>query len=41
MKVRCVIIGVLMGIILNSTIQYIGDWYYNLWQDLYKEIEEA
>ena len=39
MKVRCVIIGLMMGIILSSAIQYVGDWYYNLWQDLYKEIE--
>lgn len=41
MKVRCVIIGVLMGIILNSTIQYIGDRYYNVWSELFKEIEEV
>lgn len=41
MKVRCVIIGVLMGIILNSIMQYIGDWYYNVWSELFKEIEEV
>lgn len=41
MKVRCVIIGVLMGIILNNVIQYIGDWYYNVWSELFKEIEEV
>lgn len=41
MKARCVIIGILTGIILNSIMQYIGDWYYNVWDELFKEIEEA
>jgi len=40
MRIKCVILGMVMGIVLCSVVSFC-DFYYNIWEELYKEIEET